>query len=58
MLFGAPGTGKSTLAKVIATQCGYQTQEINASDVRSGAELIELIRNSLSTNAYFGKSGF
>jgi hypothetical protein len=26
--------------------------------VRSGAELVELIRNSLSTNAYFNQAGF
>jgi hypothetical protein len=26
--------------------------------MRSGDQLVELIRNSLSTNAYFGKGGY
>lgn len=43
MLFGPPGTGKSTMARVLAAQCGYQTQQVNASDVRNGQQLVTLI---------------
>ena len=58
MLYGASGVGKSTLARVIANQCGYHSKEINASDLRNGDQLVEQLRNSLSTNAYFGKGGY
>ena len=58
MLYGPPGTGKSTMARVLARQCGYETQEVNASDVRTGTQLVEKIKNSLSTNAHFNKEGY
>ena len=58
MLFGAPGTGKSTLAKVLATQVGYEIREVNASDKRNGEELINEIKNAMTTNAHFNRSGF
>jgi len=53
MLCGPPGTGKSTMAKVLAQHCGYRPQEVNASDVRSGVELVDLIKNSLQMNSHF-----
>ena len=55
MLCGPPGTGKSTMAKVLAQHCGYRAQEVNASDVRSGVELVDLIKNSLQMNSHFEK---
>ena len=55
MLYGPPGTGKSTMAKVLATHCGYRPQEVNASDCRSGSQLVDLIKNSLSMNSHFEK---
>jgi chromosome transmission fidelity protein 18 len=58
MLYGQTGAGKSTMARVIAKHCGYQVQEVNASDLRTGDQLVELVRNSLSTNAHFTKAGF
>lgn len=36
MLHGNPGTGKSTMAKVIANMCGYEAKHVNASDLRNG----------------------
>ena len=34
-IFGPESSGKTTLARVIARQCGYEPYEINASDDRS-----------------------
>ena len=58
MLYGPPGTGKSTLARVLAKQVGYETREINASDKRNGQELVEEIKNAITTNAHFNRTGF
>ncbi|XP_062508820.1 chromosome transmission fidelity protein 18 homolog [Corticium candelabrum] len=35
LLCGSPGLGKTTLAHVVATHCGYNVVEMNASDDRS-----------------------
>ncbi len=50
MLYGPPGTGKSTMARVLATQSGFNPKNINASDVRTGTELISIIKNALEMN--------
>lgn len=36
LLYGPPGCGKSTLARVLAAHAGYKSIEINASDERTG----------------------
>ena len=51
MLYGPPGTGKSTMARVLAAQSGFNPKSINASDVRSGTELVSIIKNALEMNA-------
>jgi chromosome transmission fidelity protein 18 len=49
MLTGPPGLGKTTLAHVCARQAGYEVQEINASDERSGNVVKGRIRDMLGT---------
>ncbi|KAF2768288.1 P-loop containing nucleoside triphosphate hydrolase protein, partial [Teratosphaeria nubilosa] len=49
MLTGPPGLGKTTLAHVCAKQAGYEVQELNASDERSGAVVKGRIRDMVGT---------
>ena len=55
LLCGPPGTGKTTLAHIIARHCGYKPFEINASDDRDGATLRELIVNTVTMKPMFTK---
>ncbi|EGG17869.1 AAA ATPase domain-containing protein [Cavenderia fasciculata] len=54
LLTGGPGIGKTTLAKILAKQAGYDIQEINASDDRSGEEFDSLFWGALDTQSVFG----
>ncbi|KAH9838105.1 chromosome transmission fidelity protein 18-like [Teratosphaeria destructans] len=49
LLTGPPGLGKTTLAHVCARQAGYEVQEINASDERSGVVVKGRIRDMVGT---------
>jgi chromosome transmission fidelity protein 18 len=49
LITGPPGLGKTTLAHVCARQAGYEVQEINASDERSGAVVKGRIRDIVGT---------
>ncbi|KAF6260458.1 hypothetical protein COO60DRAFT_1637556 [Scenedesmus sp. NREL 46B-D3] len=39
LLVGPPGTGKTTLAHVVAAHCGFRVVEVNASDERTAASI-------------------
>lgn len=49
LLTGPPGLGKTTLAHVCAKQAGFEVQEINASDERSGNVVKGRIRDMVGT---------
>ena len=46
LLCGEPGTGKTTLAHVLAAQAGYAVRELNASDERSAEALESAVKNA------------
>ena len=46
LIGGPPGVGKTTLANIIAKQCGYEPIIVNASDERTTDKLILRIYNS------------
>ena len=48
LLSGEPGCGKTTLAHTALLTCGFRIHEINASEERSGGEVVDKVRNSIS----------
>lgn len=46
IIAGPPGLGKTTLAQVLSTHCGYDYHVINASDERTSESLIMKIENA------------
>lgn len=42
----SPGTGKTTLAHVLAAHCGFRVVEINASDDRTATSLTKRITDA------------
>lgn len=55
MIHGPPGTGKTSIAHVVAEQLGYEVSEINASDERAGQTVRDKLRNSMQNNSLSGK---
>ena len=54
LLAGPPGLGKTTLAHVLAEQCGYKPYEINASDDRSAKTLYKRIIDATQSESVLG----
>ncbi|KAI8113754.1 hypothetical protein M9435_003746 [Picochlorum sp. BPE23] len=56
LLAGPPGLGKTTLAHIVARHCGYKAVEINASDERSGPELMSRVINAMEMTSVIGEN--
>lgn len=56
LLAGPPGLGKTTLAHIVARHCGYKAVEINASDERSGPELMSRVINAMEMSSVIGEN--
>jgi len=50
LLAGPPGSGKTTLAHSLAALAGYRSIEINASDERSTAVLVDRVTSAMEQN--------
>ncbi len=57
LLVGPPGTGKTTLAHVIANEFGLEILELNASDVRTGERLRQVVGRAMHEASLFGFRG-
>lgn len=49
LLSGNPGVGKTTLAHIIARHCGYRPVEVNGSDERSEAVLVDRVVRAMES---------
>eukprot|EP00793_Prasinoderma_coloniale_P003163 PRCOL_00005798-RA len=57
LLCGAPGLGKTTLANVAASHCGYRVVEINASDERQASALKKRVTDAVQMQSVMAKKG-
>ena len=56
LLSGPPGIGKSTVAALLAAECGYSVVELNASDERSAGSVRARLGAALSTFSVLDRS--
>jgi len=57
LLYGPAGTGKTTLAHVLASELSCEIFELNASDLRNRAKLEEVMKPSTQQKSLFSKTG-
>ena len=55
LLYGPAGTGKTTLAHVIAQELNHEIFELNSSDLRNRAKLDEVLKPSTQQHSLFSK---
>jgi replication factor C large subunit len=55
LLHGPAGTGKTTLAHVLAAEMDYEIFELNASDLRNRKKLEEIMKPSIQQKSLFAK---
>lgn len=55
LVSGPPGSGKTTLAKIISAHFNYSPHEINCALLGAGKELLDTLRYSLSIKTVSGK---
>ncbi|HOE93112.1 MAG TPA: replication factor C large subunit [Methanofastidiosum sp.] len=54
LIYGPPGSGKTTMVKVLAKELGYDLIELNASDKRDQTVLNRIVGNAASSKTLFG----
>ena len=54
LIYGPPGSGKTTMVKVLSKELGYDLIELNASDKRDQAALNRIVGNAASSKTLFG----
>ncbi|MEZ0319922.1 MAG: replication factor C large subunit [Pyrobaculum sp.] len=54
LLSGPPGVGKTTLVHALAREIGYELIELNASDVRTGEMIKQVVGRGLREGSLFG----
>lgn len=56
LLYGDPGTGKTSSVHALANEMGYEIIEINASDFRNKDKIESVVGNALKQRSLFGGS--
>jgi len=54
LIYGPPGSGKTTMVKVLSKELGYDLIELNASDKRDQTVLNRIVGNAASSKTLFG----
>ncbi len=57
LLTGPPGTGKTTIAHALANDFNFEVLELNASDVRTGERIRQVVGRALREGSLFGYRG-